>query len=83
MKTDSEHVLWCLESGNYRLTAHAKQRALERGIEPADIRTLGQTGIVFLERGTKKFLIKGSDFSGDSLTVIAVLEFDVLIITIF
>jgi len=83
MKTDSEHVLWCLESGNYRLTAHAKQRALERGIEPADIRTLGQTGIVFLERDSKKFLIKGSDFSGDSLTLVAVLEFDVLIITLF
>lgn len=83
MKTDSDRVLWLLENGRYFLTSHAKKRVTERRVEPSDLRELGRTGTVYPEEKPRKFRVVGSDFSGDPLTAIVVLEFDLLIITVF
>lgn len=79
---ESQYILDCLSSGRYSVTLHAKQRMAQRGVSHTDIMSCGSNGVLVSQQ-EEKFKVVGNDLDGDELTLICVLEGNVLIITVF
>jgi len=75
-------VLDELSCGRFRLTRHAIERMRERGVSTGDICHVGRTGRVISTIGDR-FWVRGLDIDGEELTVIAVVEFQAIIVTVF
>ncbi len=73
-----------LARGEYLLTVHAFQRQQERAILDADIRSCGKTARnIYWQNEQDSWRLDGNDIDGFPLSIIAVEEQDLLIITMF
>ena len=71
-------------TGLFRTTAHAKRRMLERGVTWVDVATgLRSATDATAEAENKWRFTGGSDAHGDELTIVAVLNSGVLVVTVF
>lgn len=70
--------------GQVRFTAHAYLRMRDRSATARDVVRALVTATRASEDGVSKYKVSGgSDLDGDDLTVIVVLEADVLVVTLF
>lgn len=70
-------------AGRYVLSAHAKRRALERGVRPADVRFALVSALTCCDQGDGSWKVPSRDMDGDDLTVVVVIEDGVLVVTLF
>ena len=76
-------VLNALVSGDFRITAHAYDQMLARGVQKQDIMKTARTCIDYVEQESDKFEVVGYDGYGDELSVIAAYDGSVLVVTVF
>lgn len=76
-------VINSLMSGDFRITSHAYDRMLERGIQKSDIMEAARTCVDCYEQKPDQFELTGYDRTGDELSIIAAYDGDVLVITVF
>lgn len=70
--------------GDFRLSFHAEQRAIERFVLEADIKKCGNTAsCIRYQHGHGTWKVIGKDLDGNKLTVICKLRRELLIVTIF
>lgn len=76
-------VLQLLKDGDFSITQHARQRMRERGVSAEDITWAAYCSPTVTTQEYGKLRIDGEDKDGDELTIIAVYQDGVLIITVF
>ena len=76
-------VLDALISGDFRITAHAYDQMLVRGVQKPDIMVAARTCVDSVEQEPDKFEVLGYDGYGEELSVIAAYDGCVLVVTVF
>lgn len=71
------------QAGRWVLSAHAKRRAAERGVRPADVRCALVSAATCKDQGDGTWKVPSKDTAGDDLTAIVALEDGVLVVTLF
>lgn len=64
-----------------KVGSHADKRMFERNVRRADISNLGYNGKIF-HQGRDRYLVKGKDLDGDSLSAVIQFDGDVVIVTV-
>ncbi|HCF56847.1 MAG TPA: hypothetical protein DFS52_02475 [Myxococcales bacterium] len=72
-----------VSAGRWLLSAHAKRRAIERGIRLEDVRFALVSAVTCCDQGDGTWKVPSSDPDGDELTAIVAREDGVLVVTLF
>jgi hypothetical protein len=76
-------IRFAASAGHIRYEAHARQRMKERGVRREDIRH----ALINVESckavRDERWKVTGPDLDGDALTVVLVIEGDVVVITVY
>ncbi len=70
-------------SGRIAYVPHARDRMRERGVQPRDVRHALTTAEACQLQDNGRWRVDSFDLSGDELTVVAVIEEGVLVVTVF
>ena len=70
-------------AGRWRLTDHARRRAVERGVRTQDVRHALTTAATCRDQGDGTWKVSSRDLDGDDLVAVVVLEEGVLVVTLF
>jgi Domain of unknown function (DUF4258) len=82
--TEAKSLLALIAQGRFLLSVHAFERHHERAISEADIRCCARTAQhVVWQEAHESWRIEGTDTDGAHLVVVAVLEDEALIVTVF
>jgi hypothetical protein len=69
-----------LESGNFRLSLHARQRMNERNVTVQDIKICAEDGVITVDGN--EFKLVGLDMHNEDLTIICAYQDGTLIVTV-
>ena len=86
--TDQElirRILALVASGDFDLSAHAKQRISDRHVSQDDIQEAARTSHFeeIQDRAKEKILFEGLNLDGENLEVVAAYEAGVVIVSVF
>lgn len=82
--TTPKQIAMRIARGDFLMTIHAFQRQQERAISERDIKACGKTARdISWQSEQETWRLDGKDSDGFPLTVIAALEDDLLIVTVF